>query len=59
LLKGLNVQLWNFFQLFLLSFLVAYFEAYSSTLGGFISDLFLFYKSLKVVGPSFLKMDNI
>jgi hypothetical protein len=40
---------------FLLSFLVAYFEAYSSTLGGIISDLFLFYKSLKVVGPSFLK----
>lgn len=40
---------------FLLSFLVAYFKAYSSTLGGIISDLFLFYKSLKVVGPSFLK----
>jgi hypothetical protein len=43
------------FPAFLLSFLLAYFEAYSSTLGRAISGLFLFYKSLKVVGPSFLK----
>jgi hypothetical protein len=33
LLKGLIVRLWKFSHPFLLSFLVAYFEAYSSTLG--------------------------